>query len=99
MAVIQDEAATILSLSGRLTFAENAEFRQMVDGLDQSDAAQVVLDLTALEFLDATGMGMLLVVRDNLAARGGRMTLRNAQGQVGRMLELAKFSDFFTLEF
>lgn len=89
---------TTIALSGRLTFAENSDFRRMLNGLEQGGDGTVVLDLSALDFMDSTGMGMLLVVRDVMAGRGGQVVLRNAQGQVGRMLELAKFSDFFAME-
>lgn len=89
---------TTITLNGRLTFAENGDFRRMLAGLEQGGAHTVVLDLSALEFMDSTGMGMLLVARDVVAGRGGQVVLRNAGGQVGRMLNLAKFSDFFTME-
>lgn len=91
-------ATTLVALSGRLTFAENTEFRQVVTGIDDSATANVVMDLAALEFIDSAGMGMLLVARDQVFGRGGRIVLRNAGGQVARMLDLAKFSDFFTIE-
>jgi HptB-dependent secretion and biofilm anti anti-sigma factor len=96
MPASQDQA--VIALNGRLTFTENGDFRQMLAGLEQSGAARVVLDLTALDFMDSTGMGMLLVARDLVAGRGGQVALRNAHGQVERMLELAKFDDFFVME-
>lgn len=94
----RDDVATI-ALSGRLTFTENAAFRRVVEGLAQQPCRDVVVDLSALDFLDSAGMGMLLVVRDLVAERGGRATLSGAAGQVARMLRLAKFGDFFTLDF
>lgn len=92
-------AIAVVSLSGRLTFAENGAFRRVVEGLEQTPRQQVVIDLAALEFVDSAGLGMLLVARDLTAARGGGVTLRAASGQVARMLRLAKFDDFFTLDF
>ena len=94
----RDDVA-VVTLNGRLTFAENAAFRRVVEGLSQQTCRDVVLDLSDLDFLDSAGMGMLLVVRDLAAGRGGRATLRGADGQVARMLLLAKFGDFFTLDF
>lgn len=89
---------TTIALEGRLTFTENGDFRRTLAGLEQGAIDTVVLDLTALDFMDSTGMGMLLVARDVVVGRGGQVVLRNAKGQVGRMLDLAKFSDFFTME-
>ncbi len=94
----RDDVA-IVTLSGRLTFAENAAFRRVVEAVAQQTCRDVVLDLSGLDFLDSAGMGMLLVVRDLVAGRGGRATLRGADGQVARMLLLAKFGDFFALDF
>lgn len=88
-----------IRLSGRLTFAENTLFRRVVDDLEQSGCDQVVIDLEALNYIDSAGMGMLLVARDLTAARGGRVALSNAAGQVARMLRLSRFDDFFTVDF
>lgn len=95
---ISSDTATV-ALRGRLTFAENAAFRRVVEGLEQHGGSNVVIDMGAVEFMDSAGMGLLLVARDVVAARGGRVSLRAASGQVARMLRLAKFGDFFTLDF
>lgn len=94
-----DAAAETVSVdfAGQLTFAENGEFRRVLAGLDDGPADEVVFDLSDLRFIDSSGMGLLLVARESVGARGGRITLRNAQGQVRRMLNLAKFDDFFAL--
>lgn len=94
---ITEQAATI-HLAGRLTFAENSAFRQVVEAVAQAGRDHVIFDLDRLDYIDSAGMGMLLVARDLAAGRGGRVTLANADGQVARMLRLAKFSDFFTLD-
>lgn len=89
----------IVSLNGRLTFAENAAFRRVVEGLERQGRHSVVINMAGVEFMDSAGMGLLLVARDVVAGQGGRVTLRDARGQVARMLRLAKFGDFFTLDF
>jgi|AGTN01.1.fsa_nt_gi Anti-anti-sigma regulatory factor (antagonist of anti-sigma factor) len=95
-----DSSDTVLriALNGRLTFAENGAFRQVVEAIGQAGKAEVVFDLGGLDFIDSAGMGMLLVARDAAGAQAGGIRLRRAGGQVGRMLHLAKFADFFTLE-
>lgn len=85
-------------LSGRLTFAENGAFRRVVEDLELAGREHIVLDLSGVDFIDSAGMGLLLVARDMTAGQGGAVTLKNAAGQVARMLGLAKFGDFFTLD-
>lgn len=94
---ITADAATI-HLEGRLTFAESGPFRHVVERLDGTACGRVVIDLTRLDYIDSAGMGLLLVARDRSAARGAGMRLANAHGQVERVLRLARFQDFFTLD-
>jgi anti-anti-sigma factor len=51
-------------------------------------AAVVVADLTAVTFLDSTGLSTLLRAHNALTARGGRLALTGAKPAVLRVLEL-----------
>jgi len=84
-------------LRGRLTFSENESFRQMLSAVSaaHADGGRVVLDLRAVTFIDSAGLGLLLHIRDSLHRRGGAVALDGAAGQVGRMLDLARFADLF----
>lgn len=82
------------SLSGQLGFQDNGDFRRLVAGLDD-DGKALVLDLTGLDFIDSAGLGMLLVLKES---HERAVRLRTAPGQVARLLELARFSDFFSIE-
>lgn len=93
----QTEGGARVALNGRLTFAENAGFRAVVEGLEQVGGSEVVFDLGGMDYIDSAGLGMLLVAREAVERRGGRVRLRHGGGQVGRMLELARFGDFFAL--
>lgn len=93
----QDQLSVRVALCGRLTFAQHGAFRDVVARLDDLGEA-VVLDLAEVDFIDSAGLGMLLVAREQVARRGGRISLCNATGQVGRMLALAKFGDFFAID-
>ncbi|CAA7613913.1 STAS domain-containing protein [Magnetospirillum sp. UT-4] len=91
-------AAARIELAGRLTFAEHADFRQMMARLDSHPDTEIVVDLSRVEHVDSAGLGLLLVAREKVMKKGGRVVLRNPGGQVGRMLALARFRDFFDIE-
>ena len=84
-----------VTLSGRLTFTENAQFRAMLMQLQEHSTTAVTLDLGEVEFIDSAGLGMLLYTRDTLHQRQGVVSLSAARGQVGRMLELSRMQDLF----
>lgn len=90
----QEGGGVIAVLSGRLTFKENTEFRLLLERLGRAEGP-LLLDLTQLDFIDSAGLGMLLVMRDG---HDGGIGLRTADGLVARLLELARFSDFFRVE-
>jgi anti-anti-sigma factor len=87
-----------ISLSGTFTFADHALFRDAVIAqIDQPDGAAMVLDLTALDYIDSAGLGMLLLARDAALRHGRAVTLAKARDQVARILAVSKFNLLFDL--
>lgn len=84
-----------IRLVGELTFLQHRKFRTVIANLEQSDLHQVTLDLSQVDYIDAAGLGLLLVTRDTVKDRGGQVDLRGARGQVNRLLEVAKFTTLF----
>ena len=49
-------------------------------------------------FIDSSGLGMLLVMRERLLTWGGTVALRGIQGQVGKLIALTRFDQMFLIE-
>ena len=61
---------------------------------ESTDAARIVLDLDELEFLDASGIRLLLHVAARSRSNGGRLRIRRARSpQVQRVIELTGVGD------
>jgi len=90
-----NDGSAEIHLHGELTFAQHRKFRHVVSKLKSHAPGQVVVNLSKVEYIDAAGLGLLLVARDTVSDKGGAMELKGAQGQVGRMLRVARFSDLF----
>ncbi|CAA7624881.1 STAS domain-containing protein [Magnetospirillum sp. SS-4] len=88
-------AALRVTLRGRLTFAENPRFRQVLSHIGSRKAKRVVIDLAHVDFIDSAGLGMLMHARDAARRHDGIVTLDAARGQVDRMLGLARLHDVF----
>ena len=87
-----------IELKGRLTFSDYSIFREISDYVNQFNPKSCLLNLKDLEFIDSAGLGMLLIVRDKLAAKNGLVILKNSQGQVKKMLTLGNFESLFSVE-
>ncbi len=75
IAVNQHGNQTIVTLRGELDLATQGTFRAQVIDLIVSGANHLVIDLSALDFLDSTGLGALIGIRRRTHALQGSMVL------------------------
>jgi len=92
------EQEAVVRLHGRLTFNDHAKLRALIREMLQNKAKRQVLDLSALEFVDSAGIGMLLIAREEMANVDKQLVLRAATGQVKRVLTVAQLNKIVTIE-
>lgn len=88
----------VVRLRGRLTFNDHAKLRGLIREMLLLTPARQVLDLSALEFVDSAGIGMLLIAREEMANADKKLVLRGAQGQVKRVLTVAQLGKIVAIE-
>jgi len=86
-----------IAMSGEFTFPDVDPFKQMIMELVQKRGAAITLDLSKLEFIDSSGLGMLLLARGEVQKNECELILAHPVGQVKRMFSLAKFNKLFTV--
>lgn len=87
-----------VTLSGRFTFSDNPEFREIIYKIDDQDVKQVVLYMSQVEFVDSAALGMLLLAREAALKLQKQIVLRGATGQVKKMFDMAKFDTMFIVD-
>lgn len=93
-AINRSDTEAIISLEGRLTYKDADCFsRMLADALASVLKGQVVLNLAGLEYLDSTGLGMLLVADADLRKQGSSLRLAAASGQVARLLQKTRMDE------
>jgi anti-sigma B factor antagonist len=84
---------TVVELSGRLhlgnslTYAENA-----INRLIEGGTRKLAIDLAQLDYIDSSGLGMLIFCGGRMEQSGGRMRIAGASGTVARVFEIAHAS-------
>lgn len=74
---------------GEMDLAVTGELDRELRRVEASDAPRIVLDLNGLEFLDASGAGLLFDLGSRSQHNGSRVRLRGALShQVRRVLEV-----------
>ena len=92
------EGDSLVSITGKLTFADRTVFRDMLTRLMKAKAGSVAVELSRLETIDSAGLGMLLIARDEASKLQRGLVLRRPVGQVKRMFDLSKFETLFTVQ-
>jgi len=64
-------------------------FHQAVEGADVPWGTHVTIDLSAVTFMDSTGVHALLACHQDAQDRGGALSVTGAHGVVARVLHLS----------
>jgi len=84
-----------LTLQGELDYGECARFRMTIDRILRESPPSVVIDLSSLDLLDSSGLGLLLALSKQYCADGGRLILVT-NAAVNNILELTRLSGIFS---
>jgi anti-anti-sigma factor len=85
----------VVSVHGRIVNGETASLRAEVDS--QSRVNTVFLDLGRVSTIDASGLGLMLEMREQTQSKGMRFKLMNVTSLVGRVLEVTKLDSVFEI--
>ena len=78
----------VVAVSGELDLASSPELEQELERVWQSDPEQLVIDLRGLEFMDSTGLSIIVGAHQRLAENGRTLSLVRGSPQVQRLLDL-----------
>ena len=78
----------IVHLVGTLDYAAAQEAQRELAVVAADSPRAVVLDLAALEYLDSSGITVLLSARMSIRAAGGLVLMTNASPRIRRVLEI-----------
>jgi anti-sigma B factor antagonist len=72
---------------GEVDMATAPQLRDLLNGLVDGGSTRIVLDCRSLDFLDSSGIGVLVAVRKRLGDDGA-LTLESPPAHVRKVLEL-----------
>lgn len=87
----------VVTVKGRLTFSDAANFPKVLAEITKPDVTGCAFDMAALDFIDSTGMSLLIHAYDKAKEAGFKVTLRNAAGSVRAALDRAGFPALFDM--
>ena len=93
----QNGLIQLFSLAGTLDIATSPTLRAaLMEAADRSNH-EIIVDLTALEFLDSTGLGALIGAHKRASEHSGSVRLVVQEGQILRLLRITGLLDVFAV--
>lgn len=89
----REDGAQALELSGELDAASAPALRERLAEVATKSGGPLVIDLTTLEFIDSTGLSVLLNAKRRLTRRGRGFAIVCPPGHVRRILEVTQLFD------
>jgi anti-sigma B factor antagonist len=83
----------VLRLTGELDLAGAPIFERALEQEEIAGAAMVVLDLDALQFVDSTGLRVILMAHERSRERGQEFAITPGSPQVQRLLSITSVTD------
>jgi anti-sigma B factor antagonist len=98
----EEGARLLFKLRGSLDLATAPTVRAALSEATEKGTHDLVVDLTQLEFLDSTGLGVLIGAHRRAAEHGGSLRLVVPEGPILRLLNItgliAVFAAYHTME-
>ena len=93
--IVGDSA--VLQLQSRVDWSAQHEFRNAIDAAVNAATRRVQVDFGAVEYIDSTVLGLLLILRAEAQARNKRVFLVNCRDNVKAVLDIANFGKLFPI--
>jgi anti-sigma B factor antagonist len=90
--------ATVLHVTGRLDGTSVSAARDRLHTAIARDRSDVILDVSGVEWVDVTGLGMIVDAHRRLRRDGRRLVLRGCAPRVRRALAVTKLSRIMVIE-
>jgi anti-sigma B factor antagonist len=90
---------TVVDLRGKITLGEeSAKVRDLISSLLSEGHVKILLNLAGVEYIDSSGLGMLVSSVASVRKAGGEMKLVNLSDKVDDLMEVTRLYTVFDIE-
>jgi anti-sigma B factor antagonist len=92
------KGATVIALSGNVMGGPDATvLNQQVHQLIEGGTKKVVIDLTEVQFVNSSGLGMLIGSLTTMRNAGGELKIAGASKKVETLIQVTKLNNVFDM--
>ena len=95
--VTERDGAAILAVSGEVDVATVPRLREQLHGLVAQGSNRIIVDLDGVDFLDSTGLGVLVGALKRVRSNDGELSLVCTQHRIRKVFEVTGLTKVFSL--
>ena len=96
--VILDNKQVRIALSGSIYVQDAAEIREKLNGLIDKGYTKILIDLSAVDYIDSSGIGTLIALHKRAHVRHGSVTIKGLNGLVKELFKLTHVDKVLEIE-
>lgn len=95
--LVERDGWAVLAVSGEVDVATAPRLRERLIELVNSGRHRIVVDLSGVEFLDSTGLGVLVGALKRVRTHDGELALVCAEPRILKVFEITGLTKVFTM--
>jgi len=93
----QDGEVTVIVLSGEIDVKSTPHLKELLQGLIDEGKNQLLVDLTAVPFIDSTGLGIFVNAFKRTQQAGGTIKFANPKEELRKVFSLTQTDKVFSI--
>lgn len=94
--VVNEEV--IVNLTGSLYVEEAAALREKLLEYIQAGRRNFAIDLRSVDYIDSSGLGVLVAIQKRALQSGGKVVIKGLQGTVKELFEMTRLTKVFEIQ-
>ena len=95
--VTERDGCSVLAVSGEVDVATVPRLREQLHGLVAQGSNRIIVDLDGVDFLDSTGLGVLVGALKRVRSNDGELSLVCTQPRIRKVFEVTGLTKVFSL--
>lgn len=88
----------MVSLTGSLYVEEAAALREKLLEYIQAGRRNFAIDLKSVDYIDSSGLGVLVAIQKRALQSGGKVVIKGLQGTVKELFEMTRLTKVFEIQ-
>ncbi len=93
----RDDTSAILAITGEVDVANSPELREALYSLIDQGITNVIIDASSMDFIDSSGLGVLVGALKHIRDRSGDLIVRSLQPATRRVFEVTGLMKVLTI--